>query len=219
LIVIEDACQAHGALYKGRKVGSISHVGCFSFYPGKNLGAYGDGGMLVTNDYNIADQARMLRNYGQKQKYVHQIVGFNRRLDTMQAAILRIKLKHLDSWNSARRNHARKYSEYLPAENIILPIEEKNANHVFHLYVIRSEERNDLQSYLKSKGINTGIHYPVPIHLQQAYDYLGYSKGDFPLSEKIAEQILSLPMFPELTEDQINYVINTIRKFFGKNPI
>jgi len=213
LVIIEDACQAHGALYKGSKVGSIGHIGCFSFYPAKNLGAFGDGGMLVTNDPEIADRVRMLRNYGQQQKYKHLFIAYNRRLDTLQAAVLRTKLKFLDTWNNARRRHASLYNELLSTSHLVLPLETEYTHHVYHLYVVRTAERDALQTFLKDRGVTTGIHYPIPVHKQQAYQYLGYRQGDFPNSEAYAEQILSLPMFPELTEKQIRYVTKTISEF------
>ncbi len=213
LVVVEDACQAHGAAYKGRKVGSIGHVGCFSFYPAKNLGAYGDGGILVTNDPEIAEKVRMFRNYGQKEKYHHLFLAYNRRLDTLQAAVLRVKLRHLDKWNERRRNNANLYDHFLHNMDIATPFEAPYAWHVYHLYVIRSVERDKLQSWLRFNGISTGIHYPIPIHLQQAYKDLGYQQGDFPVTEKYAGEILSLPMFPELTEKQIEFVCNKIKEF------
>lgn len=213
LIIVEDACQAHGALYKGQKVGSIGNIGCFSFYPAKNLGAFGDGGMLVTNDKEMADRVRMLRNYGQQEKYKHLFIAYNRRLDTLQAAVLRVKLKYLENWNEARRHHAGLYTKLLSNNNLSLPLETKYAHHVYHLYVVRTARRDALQKHLKNSGIATGVHYPIPVHTQQAYQYLGYRKGDFPISEAYAEQILSLPMYPELTEEQIEYVAKTIKKF------
>lgn len=213
LIIVEDACQAHGALYKGRKVGSIGNIGCFSFYPAKNLGAFGDGGILVTHDKEIAERVRMLRNYGQQEKYKHLFIAYNRRLDTLQAAVLRVKLKYLENWNESRRNHAGLYGKLLSGNNLLLPLEAKNARHVYHLYVVRAAKREALQKHLKNNGIATGIHYPIPVHEQPAYQYLGYKKGDFPISEAYAEQILSLPMYPELTEEQIAYVAKAIKGF------
>lgn len=213
LIVIEDACQAHGALYKGRRVGSIGDVACFSFYPAKNLGACGDGGMLVTNHEDIANKVRMLRNYGQKEKYHHLFIAYNRRLDTLQAAILRVKLKRLDEWNEARRENAQLYNELLPSAEVIRPVEASYAKHVYHLYVVRVQDRDELQEYLKSRGVSTGIHYPIPIHLQEAYRYLGYQQGDFPITEEYAKEILSLPMYPELAAEQIRYVVEAINGF------
>ena len=213
--VIEDACQAHGAEYNGRKTGSLGDTGCFSFYPAKNLGAYGDGGMIVTNDREIAGKIAMLRNYGQSRKYYHDFVGYNSRLDEIQAAILRVKLKYLDSWNDSRHHSARLYSELLKeVPQVTTPTEAEGHSHVYHLYVIRCRDRDELQSYLNSKGIATGIHYPIPIHRQQAYRQLGYSKGSFPITEEYATEILSLPMFPEMKAEEIEYVCQSIREFY-----
>lgn len=213
LKVIEDACQAHGAEYKGKMVGSIGDAGCFSFYPTKNLGAYGDGGMVVTSDQEVAEKLRMLRNYGEKEKNHNVIRGFNSRLDEIQAAILRIKLTHLDRWNEVRRRYANLYNSLLKGSFVTTPVEKYFAKHVFHLYVIRAQARDKLQGWLKNKGVFTSIHYPVPIHFQQAYRDLGYAEGDFPVAEKYAKEILSLPIFPELTEDQIEFISRAIREF------
>ena len=215
LIVIEDASQAHGARYKGKRVGSLGHAAVFSFYPAKNLGAYGDGGIVVTSDAQIAASLRMLRNYGQREKYHHVMKGYNRRLDTLHAAVLRVKLPHLDSWNAARRRHANQYRELLADANssLILPKETATVEPVYHLYVIRVEDRSLLQAHLTNKNISTGIHYPIPIHLQPAYQDLGYRKGDFPITEQYAEQILSLPMYAELTPAAIRYVATAIQDF------
>src|SRR5881394_176684 len=179
LVVIEDACQAHGASYKGKRVGSLGHAAAFSFYPGKNLGAYGDGGMVVTKDRKIANRLEMLRNYGQKEKYKHLFRGYNRRLDTMQAAILRVKLKYLEKWNAARRWNAKLYQKHLEGSGVVVPGEAGGAESVWHLYVIRTERRDALKEHLVIKGINASIHYPIPIHLQPAYQDLGYKRGDF----------------------------------------
>lgn len=211
LVVIEDACQAHGAWYKGRRVGSLGHAAAFSFYPGKNLGAYGDGGLIVTNDSHIANSIRALRNYGSVQKYHHPVLGYNRRLDTLQAAVLRIKLRHLDTWNAARRSHAEQYNARLCKRELSLPTIAEHATSVYHLYVIRVPDmRGALQSSLQTRGIATGIHYPVPIHLQPAYEHLGYAAGDFPVTEFFAEQILSLPMYAELSPEQLDCVITAV---------
>jgi dTDP-4-amino-4,6-dideoxygalactose transaminase len=218
LVVIEDACQAHGARYKGRRIGSLGDAAAFSFYPGKNLGAYGDGGMVVTNDESVADSLRMLRNYGQREKYHHLLQGFNRRLDTLQAAVLRVKLKHLDSWNAARRRHARLYGELLAAAPVALPEQVGDVEPVYHLYVIRAEKRDALSSRLKRKGIATGIHYPVPVHLQPAYRDLGFARGSFPVTEKYAETILSLPMYPELTPALIEKVATAVVEACQESP-
>jgi len=213
LIVIEDACQAHGARYKGRRTGSLGHAAAFSFYPGKNLGAYGDGGMVVTNDAEIAEKVRKLRNYGQSRKYHHELVGYNRRLDTIQAAVLRVKLRYLDEWNAARRAHARLYQQLLGGNGIRLPVEASYSESVWHVYVIRTAARDALQAFLTGQRIGTGIHYPVPIHLQLAYHDLGYREGDFPVTEHVAGELLSLPMCAELTPEMITRVAAAIKAF------
>lgn len=213
LWVIEDACQAHGARYRGRRAGSMGHVACFSFYPSKNLGGYGDGGMIVTNDEKIAKRVQMLRDYGQRQKYHHLIVGYNRRLDTLQAAVLRVKLRHLDEWNEARRRHAYLYNRLLEDTSVTPPFNPEYSEHVYYLYVVQSERRDELREWLGSKGIATGIHYPVPIHLQPAYAHLSHSEDDFPVAEAYARRALSLPMFPELTKEQIECVAEAIHQF------
>ncbi|MCA9734468.1 MAG: DegT/DnrJ/EryC1/StrS family aminotransferase [Deferribacteres bacterium] len=213
LIVIEDACQAHGARYKGRRTGCLSDAAAFSFYPGKNLGAYGDGGAVVTNDEHVAEKLRLLRDYGQKQKYQHLIKGYNHRLDTLQAAVLRAKLPYLDDWNTARRRCALKYNAALKETALVVPVDANFAESVYHLYVVRVKERDELLSYLQSRGISAGIHYPIPIHLQPAYADLGYKTGDFPVTEHYAREIVSLPMFPELRDEQINYVAEAIMEF------
>ena len=217
LIVIEDACQAHGARYKGRRAGSLGHAAAFSFYPGKNLGAYGDGGMVVTNDADIRKRLEMLRNYGQEEKYHHLTQGFNRRLDTLQAAVLRVKLKYLEKWNAARRWQAELYHRLLAGTALVLPSEAVGAQSVWHLYVIRTEHRDRLKEYLASRGIAAGIHYPVPIHLQPAYKNLGYKRGSFPVTEQYAQRILSLPMYAELTPELIEYVSKSILTFLSAN--
>jgi dTDP-4-amino-4,6-dideoxygalactose transaminase len=215
LVVIEDACQAHGARYKGKRAGSLGHAAAFSFYPGKNLGAYGDGGIVVTNDTGVDESLRLLRNYGSIKKYHHAVRGYNRRLDTLQAAILRVKLQHLEVWSEARRQHAKLYHQLLSDTNgsIILPVEADYAESVYHLYVIRSEDREGLQTHLQHTGIATGIHYPIPVHLQPAYQHLGYRRGVFPITERYAERILSLPMYPELSQISIERVTVAIKDF------
>lgn len=213
LVVIEDACQAHGARHKGKRAGSLGHAAAFSFYPGKNLGAYGDGGAVVTSDDTVAKRLQMLRNYGQKEKYQHMFRGYNRRLDTLQAAILRIKLKHLEEWNVARRQHAKTYRRLLAQSGIIAPQEVALSESVWHLYVIRVDERDALREYLTSRGVNVGIHYPIPIHLQPAYRDLGYRQGEFPVTEEYARQILSLPMYAELIPEVIGRVAETVSQF------
>lgn len=218
LTVIEDACQAHGARYKGRRVGSLGHAAAFSFYPGKNLGAYGDGGMVVTDDTEIAERLEMLRNYGQKEKYYHLLRGFNRRLDTLQAAVLRVKLKYLEKWNAARRENASLYHRFLEGSGLVLPSEAAGVESVWHLYVIRTEQRDRIRERLVSMGISAGIHYPVPIHLQPAYRDLDHAPGDFPVTESHAERILSLPMYAELTSEQIEYVALAIRDLLSAKP-
>jgi len=219
LVVIEDACQAHGAKYKGKRVGSLGHAAAFSFYPAKNLGAYGDGGMVATNDERVAGSLRVLRNYGQREKYHHMVQGYNHRLDTLQAAVLRVKLKHLDAWNAARRQHAKLYRELLAHSPVVLPVEASCAEAVYHLYVIRVEDRDGLRVYLQDRGVATGIHYPIPIHLQPSYRALGYKKGSFPVTEGCAEQILSLPMYAELTPASIEYVAEAIRTFVSEHRV
>ena len=213
LIVIEDACQAHGASYHGKRTGSMGHAAAFSFYPGKNLGAYGDGGMLTTNDPAIAKRVQMLRNYGQSEKYHHMLRGYNRRLDTLQAAVLRVKLRHLESWNAARRWNALVYNKLLADSGVALPFEAQDAVSAWHLYVIRVVHRDALRDHLGRQGISTGVHYPVPIHLQPAYENLGYKPGDFPVTEANAQRILSLPMYAELTHQQLKLVAETICEF------
>ena len=213
LIVIEDACQAHGARYHKRRVGSWSHAAAFSFYPGKNLGAYGDGGMVVTADRQIAERIAMLRNYGQREKHHHLFRGYNRRLDTLQAAVLRVKLRHLDAWNEARRRNATLYSTLLQETGALLPCEADGATSAWHLYVIRLRHRDWLRDHLAKCGISSAIHYPIPIHLQPAYQDLGYKNGDFPVAEACAETILSLPMYAELTPTQVDLVAKEVREF------
>ena len=214
LYIIEDASQAHGAEYKGRKVGSIGHVACFSFYPTKNLGAYGDGGAIVTNDDELAENLRMLRNYGSSKKYYHDFVGVNSRLDEIQAAVLRVKLGHLDEWNEKRRKIAKLYNELLEDSDVITPIEKEWAKHVYHLYVIRHRERDKLHQYLLKNGIKTQIHYPVPVHLQKAYLDLGI-RAKLPVTERISREILSLPMFPYLTDAEIEKIAMVVKNAFN----
>lgn len=213
LWVIEDACQAHGATYKGKLAGSLGHAAAFSFYPAKNLGAYGDGGIVVTSDAQIADSVQMLRNYGQRKKYHHSLKGYNRRLDTLQAAVLRTKLPYLAEWNRLRRQHASLYNELLAEDFAIRPSEAAYAESVYHLYVVRVENRDKMQAYLSNLGISTVIHYPIPIHLQPAYADLGYQRGDFPITEQYADQILSLPMYPELSPEMVKYVAEAINNY------
>jgi len=219
LIVIEDACQAHGAEYHGKKVGSFGLFGCFSFYPTKNLGAYGDGGMVVTDDKKLYEMLRLLRCYGEKKKYQHILKGENSRLDEIQAAVLRVKLKYLDQWNGERRKKALTYKRMLENAEVICPVEKEKARHVYHLFVIRTKKRNSLQMFLKKSGIETLIHYPIPIHLQKAYKELRYQRRDLPVTERCAREILSLPFFPELTSEEMGEVQQRIKIFFtgGQN--
>lgn len=217
LAVIEDACQAHGSLYKGKKSGSMGLVGCFSFYPGKNLGAYGEGGAVVTQSEDIANKIRMIRDHGQAKKYYHDMEGYNGRLDAIQAGVLRIKLKRLANWNESRRRNAQYYNELLsPIKGVTVPREADGCRHVYHLYVILVDDRDGLQKYLNDKGVGTGLHYPVPLHLQKAYADMGYKEGEFPVTESVAKRLLSLPMFPELTKAQIEYVAQNIKDFMNK---
>jgi dTDP-4-amino-4,6-dideoxygalactose transaminase len=209
LVLIEDAAQAHGARYKGRCAGTFGDAAAFSFYPSKNLGALGDGGMVTTSDDRAADRLRLLRNYGQRVKYYHAIPGTNSRLDTLQAAVLSIKLAHLDGWNTARRAHAAVYTARL-RKRVQTPVEALDVEHIYHLYVIQTSERDALEQHLKARQIHTGIHYPVPAHLQEACAPLGYKVGDFPVTEAAASRILSLPMFAELTAEQIDYVADAV---------
>lgn len=215
LWVIEDACQAHGAEYKGRKAGSIGDAAAFSFYYSKNLGAYGEGGCITTNDDDLAVKMRMIRDHGSGVRYHHDLMGFNGRLDEVQAAILRVKLPYLNGWNEQRREHACIYSDQLTGSPVQTPVICPENLPVFHLYVIRAPMRDALQSWLKEQGIFTGIHYPIPLHLQESLAYLGYRKGDFPVTEAIASQILSLPMFAELHLTQISFVVEKIREFYA----
>ena len=217
LLVIEDAAQAHGARYKGKRVGGFGHAAAFSFYPGKNLGAYGDGGAIATNDEKIAEKLRQLRNYGQRVKYYHEVMGTNSRLDTIQAAVLRVKLGYLDQWNAGRRKHAAKYNKELSALPVGLVRTLSTVEHVHHLYVVEVEDRKRVQAELQNRGISTGIHYPVPVHLQKASASLGYKAGSFPHTERAAERILSLPMFAELTEEQVEHVIESLTAVVSKS--
>jgi dTDP-4-amino-4,6-dideoxygalactose transaminase len=211
LLVLEDAAQAHGATYKNRKAGAIGQIGCFSFYPSKNLGAFGQGGAVVTSDEQIAERTRQFINHGQTGKYAHAFEGWNFKMDGFQAAILDAKLKHLDVWNQARRENASKYDKLLSGlDGIKLPQNLPERDHVYHLYVIRVKDRVSLQDYLKREGVGFSIAYPIPLHMQSAYGYLGYAQGDFPNSESCAEGVIALPIFPELTEKEIEHVAATI---------
>ena len=213
LKVIEDCAQAHGAAINGKKVGSFGDIACFSFYPTKNLGAYGDAGAVVTQHKEVADLVRKLRNYGEAQRYTHTMRGYNSRLDELQAAILRVKLGYLEAWNEARRERASWYREGLADAPVALPEEARWARPVYHLFVVRSPERDALQQHLRECGVGTLIHYPVPIHLQPAYEDLGYGKGTFPVAEKACSEVLSLPMYPELSREMVNRVCDAVRSF------
>lgn len=215
LLVIEDACQAHGAEYKGKRAGSLGDAGCFSFYPGKNLGACGEAGAIVTNNRSLAERARMFRDHGQRTKYYHSIIGWNARMDGIQAAILQKKLKHLPSWIDARRRNAGLYRRLLAnIEDVVLPTEAGYGRHVYHIFAIRVDHRDEIIAQLQNNHIQCGIHYPVPIHLQDAYIDHGYRVGSFPVSESLAEQEISLPMFAELTAAQIDRVCSEIKNLF-----
>lgn len=213
LAVIEDAAQAHGAEYQGKRVGTLGNFGCFSFYPSKNLGAYGEAGMVVTNDADAAARLRMLRDWGQSKKYHHKLLGYNYRMDGIQGAVLRVKLRHLEGWTDARRKNAELYQGLLKASDLILPIEIAGNRHVYYVYVVRSKQRDKLQKYLLDKGIHSAIHYPHAVHLEEAFQGLGYSAGDFPVAEQAANEVLSLPMYPELSPNQIESVAEAILAF------
>ncbi len=217
LRVLEDAAQAHGADYRGRRVGSLGDMACFSFYPGKNLGAYGDGGAIVTNDSDLALRARKLANHGRVSKYDHDVEGVNSRLDGLQAAILHVKLKHLDAWTEKRRRGAYLYNDLLRDTPLKTPVELKNVGAVYHLYVVRSRNgvRQELIDHLGRRGISTGIHYPIALPNLQAYSYRNFAAGDYPCATDASGEILSLPMYPELTEQQIQYIVDAIKAFPG----
>jgi dTDP-4-amino-4,6-dideoxygalactose transaminase len=206
LIVIEDAAQAHGAQYKGRRAGSLGEMGCFSFYPGKNLGAYGEGGAVITNNAERADIIRRLRDWGQSRRYFHDIRGFNYRMEGLQAAILLVKLRHLEGWTEARRSNAKLYREALAAADIELPAEMSYSRHVYHIFAVRASARDQMMRELSNSGVQVGIHYPIPVHLQKAYADGKYKEGDYPVAEEIANTVLSLPIFAEMTRKQIDTV-------------
>jgi dTDP-4-amino-4,6-dideoxygalactose transaminase len=211
LVVIEDAAQAHGARYKVKTVGNLGKVACFSFYPGKNLGAYGDAGAIATNDEELANKVRMLANHGRLKKYEHEMEGYNSRLDTLQAAILLVKLRHLKEWTERRQYVASRYTQLLSVtKEIVTPARNPDATHVFHLYVVRVQHRDQVQRTLKEAGIATGIHYPIPLHQQPAYRHLALTVGSYPVAERYAGELLSLPMYPELTDDQIEFISATL---------
>jgi dTDP-4-amino-4,6-dideoxygalactose transaminase len=210
LHVIEDAAQAHGAEYKRKRVGALGRAGCFSFYPSKNLGAYGEAGAVVTNDEELAKRLRLLRDHGSTSKYAHAIVGYNFRMEEIQAAVLNVKLRHLNDWNDARRARAARYNALLSSAGLVLPAEMDYARHVYHVYAVQSQNRDELQKRLTAAGVQTGVHYPIPIHLQPAYASLGYKGGELPVTENLAERALSLPMFPELSDEQIGRVAEVL---------
>ena len=213
LLVIEDACQAHGAEYKGRKAGTLGQAGCFSFYPSKNLGCCGEGGAVVTDDADLAQRVRMLRDHGSVRKYEHRWPGYNFRMEGLQGAILAFKLRYLDEWNNRRRALAARYNQLLADPGVVVPAEVPYARHVYHLYVIQSEQRDALRDYLATRGIQTAMHYPVPIHLQEAYRTLRYKPDTFPVTERLARESLSLPMYPEMDPKAVDYVASAISDF------
>ncbi len=219
LVVIEDACQAHGAEYKGQRAGSIGDMGCFSFYPGKNLGAYGEGGLVTTDNPEFARTIRMLRDWGAEKKYQHVLKGYNYRLEGLQGAVLRVKLRHLEAWTEARRTAATRYDRLLANSGIAKPTTAANVRHVYHIYAVRTGQRQTWQDHLNSRGIQSGVHYPFPVHLLPAYADLGYKVGDFPCSEKAAAEVLSLPMYPEITapmqEEVVRAVLEVSRETSG----
>ena len=217
LYVVEDASHAHGAEYKGRRVGSLGDCACFSFYPSKVLGAHGDAGIVVTDDEKLAEEIRLLRNYGEKRKYHHLLIGYNSRLDELQATLLRIKLRYVDKWIAMRRKNAEMYNRLLHGlSQVIPPTEKRYVKHVYCYYVIRCRDRDELKAWLIKNGISVSMHYPIPIHLQECYKHLKYNEGSFPVAEKPAKEILSLPMFPELTDTEIEYVCSNIVEFYEK---
>ncbi len=215
LLVVEDAAQAHGARIGGRRVGALGHAGIFSFYPGKNLGAYGDAGAVVTNDDELAERVRLLADHGRLDKYEHRVEGWNSRLDTLQAAVLGVKLRHLDEANAQRRRCAQAYDDALgDVDGLTFPVLVDGAEPVHHLYVVRADDRDGLRKFLADHDISTGIHYPVPLHLQPAYRHLGYARGDFPVAEELADSIVSLPCYPEITDGQLEQVVTAVRAFY-----
>lgn len=216
LWVIEDACQAIGAEYRGRKVGSLGHAACFSFFPTKNLGGYGDGGMIVTDDESLARKLRSLRVHGRtpESKYINAAIGYNSRLDELQAAVLRVKLRRLEQWNGARRRKARLYDELLRDLPVQTPVEAADRSHIYHLYIIQTEKRDELVEHLKRHGIASGVYYPIPLHLQQVYRSLGYREGSLPRAEQVAKRTLALPLYPEIPEESIRRVAETVHRFF-----
>jgi len=217
LLVIEDACQAHGAEYKGKKAGAIGDMGCFSFYPGKNLGTYGEGGAIASNDKEWIEKIKMLRDHGSLEKYKHSLVGGNFRMSGIEGAVLGVKLKYLDKWIEARRLVAKRYQELLSDLPVKLPVELAHNKHNYHLFVIQLEKRDELVKFLSLAEVGTGIHYPIPIHLQKAYENYGWREGLFPIAEKAAKEIISLPMYPELNNLQLIYIAEKIKEFYERN--
>ncbi len=211
IAVIEDAAQAHGAEYRGRRAGSIGLAGCFSFYPGKNLGAYGEGGAVSTSDDQVARTVQMLRDWGAEEKYHHVLKGFNYRLEGMQGAVLQVKMAYIEAWTEARRAAAGRYDEWLAGSGVEVPRQLDGHRHVYHVYAIRTDDRAGLQAHLTDQGVGTGIHYPIPVHLQPAFAELGHGRGDFPHTEAAADEVLSLPMFPEITPQQQDRVVTAVR--------
>jgi len=218
LTVIEDAAQAHGAEYMGRRCGSMGAMAAFSFYPGKNLGAYGEGGAVVTSDPALAQRVRVLRSWGEERRYEHSVKGFNYRMDGIQGAILRVKLRHLEAWTEARRARAADYARAFAGTGIDTPVERPGCRHVYHVYAVRLAHRDATRAALQAAAIQTGVHYPIPVHLQPAHADLGYSAGDFPISERVASQVLSLPMFPEMTTAQVQAVAAAVVAAEGISP-
>jgi dTDP-4-amino-4,6-dideoxygalactose transaminase len=219
--VIEDACQAIGAAQNSVRAGLLGTTGCFSFFPSKNLGGFGDGGLITTNDQALADSLSMLRVHGSRVRYLHDAIGINSRLDALQAVILHIKLKYLDQWSDGRRRNADKYDQWFKQAGLLnrvtLPVTRAGNFHVYNQYTIRASQRDDLRTYLKDKGVGTEIYYPLPMHLQNCYKDLGHTKGSFPVSEQAAEQVLSLPIYAELTDSQLSYVVDTIGQFYQRS--
>jgi dTDP-4-amino-4,6-dideoxygalactose transaminase len=220
LVVIEDGAQAIGAEYKGKRAGTFGHYGCFSFFPSKNLGCFGDGGMVVTNDAARAEKVSVLRAHGSKPKYYHEVIGGNFRLDTIQAAVVMVKLKYLDGWSAARQSNAARYDRLfaesgLVAKGLVALPKVVASRHIFNQYVIRVPRRNELQNWLKEKGIGTEVYYPVPMHLQDCFSYLGYKAGAFPESERAANETLALPVYPELSDEQAQAVVAQVKAFMG----
>jgi dTDP-4-amino-4,6-dideoxygalactose transaminase len=217
LVVIEDAAQAHGAEYKGRRAGSMGQLACFSFYPGKNLGAYGEGGAVVTSDEQYVEPLRQLRDQGQSEKYYHTMIGYNYRMEAIQGAVLGVKLKYLDQWNAARREHAAVYSRELARSGLRLLSEPANTRSVYHIFPLFTPERDALREHLQKAGISTGLHYPIPAHLQPAYRHLGYQEGDLPGTERACKEVLSLPMYPELTREAVSSIVDSVQQFCLKS--